>query len=247
VTHPRRHLSCAAEGDATTNPGREVTDSDQIEAAREAWQRLRDQGRRNFDDWIVVARALAIGRNVALQEAGTDKPYGVHYTRASARWLRQSGLYGINEQERSRALLVLKHLPAITIWRAGLDEAQRRKINHPNSVWLCWHRDSKPKRGKKKQKIREKAEAPAPAETERPVAHPYKARAIYWSQDSVRRAHLAMLHSGSSDLLKLARVALEAAIRTETDLLALMPLPAQVKPAKPQEPRQNAPAAHVFQ
>jgi hypothetical protein len=203
-------------------------DSDQIEAGREAWQRIRENGRRSFDDWILVARALAIGRAVALQEAGTDRPYGVHFTRASARWPRQSGLDGLNDQERSRALLVLQHLPAILIWRAGLDEAQRRRINHPNSVYLCWNRSITTAETAKRQDV----VSPKPAAKRQPVvpsvtapaetARHGKAKAIYWSQDTLRRAHQAMLHSRSSDLLTLARVALQAAIRNEADLLALL-------------------------
>jgi hypothetical protein len=224
-----------------------MSDGDQIEAGRAAWARIRENGRKSFDDWITVARALAIGRSVALQEAGTDRPYGVTFTRASARWLRQSGLHGINDQERSRALLVLANLPAILEWRAGLDEAQRRRINHPNSVYLCWHRDTNPKPAKRPV-VTKAAAAAAPAETARShpdVHHPYaKPRAIFWNQDAIRRAHLAMLHSGSSDLLKLARVALEAAVRNQADLIALMPAPAQ---AQVKKPRQIAPTALELQ
>jgi hypothetical protein len=47
-------------------------------------------------------------------------------------------------------------------------------------------------------------------------------RPIYWPQDCVRRAHEAMLKSRSSDLLTLARCALEAAIPTEHVLLELL-------------------------
>jgi hypothetical protein len=47
-------------------------------------------------------------------------------------------------------------------------------------------------------------------------------KSIYWPQDFLRRAHRAMLDSRSSDLLTLARVALEAAIRSEIDLLELL-------------------------
>lgn len=46
---------------------------------------------------------------------------------------------------------------------------------------------------------------------------------VYWSQAALRRAHEPMVKSRSSDLLILARLALEAAIRTEADLLALFP------------------------
>jgi hypothetical protein len=52
-----------------------------------------------------------------------------------------------------------------------------------------------------------------------------KGRPVYWSQAAMRRAHQAMLDSRSHDLLILARAALQAAIRNEGDLLALLPEP----------------------
>lgn len=47
-------------------------------------------------------------------------------------------------------------------------------------------------------------------------------RGSHGPQDFVRRAHEAMLKSRSTDLLTLARLALEAAIKTESDVLALL-------------------------
>lgn len=52
-----------------------------------------------------------------------------------------------------------------------------------------------------------------------------RGKPIFWSRDAMKRAHVAMLDSGSSDLLTLARCALQAAIRNERDLLALLPEP----------------------
>jgi hypothetical protein len=67
-----------------------------------------------------------------------------------------------------------------------------------------------------------------------------RAAPVFWPQQSLRRAHEAMLDCRSTDLLKLARVALEAAIRQEADLLDLLP-PERPKPApgarRPGRPR----------
>ena len=46
---------------------------------------------------------------------------------------------------------------------------------------------------------------------------------IYWPQDMLRRAAMALRECGSSDIFRLARVALEAAIRSEADLIELLP------------------------
>ena len=49
-----------------------------------------------------------------------------------------------------------------------------------------------------------------------------RGRSVFWGQDHLRRAHRAMLDWRSSDLLTLARVALEAAIRSDDDLRDLL-------------------------
>jgi hypothetical protein len=111
-----------------------------IEAGREAWQRLREAPRATWTDWLMVARALIIGRTEALELANTNRPVGTRYNAAMGRWLRETGLADVSAQERYRLLLVLENLPAIEAWRAGLDDAQRRRLNHPGAVWHGWRR-----------------------------------------------------------------------------------------------------------
>jgi hypothetical protein len=227
-------------------------DSDSaIEAGRLAWQRIRENGRRSFDDWLAVARALAIGRSVALQEANTDKPYGSRFTDAMGRWLRQHGLDGIRKSERSRALSVLENLPAISVWRAGLDEDGRRQINHPEAIWRGWRRSRAETAAQShvvrnvnaggNPKLKKGVNPPAPRHG--------KDRAVHWPQDALRRASRAMMLSRSSDLMVLARVALEAAVRHESDLLALLepPDPLAKKPHHREKPPRQiaAPAAQL--
>jgi hypothetical protein len=231
------------------------SDSDPVAAGREAWQRIRENSRRSFDDWVTVARALQIGRDVALREANTDRPFGSYYTAAIGRWLRRNGFYGLDGDrvERARAHRMLANLPAILVWRDGLDDEQRRRINHPHTVYMCWRRSitiaetaKSPVVAKASQRsdLGSKAATPTPSVTA-PAATGYsKIKSVYWSQDHMRRAHRAMVLSRSSDLLTLARVALQAAIRNEADLLAL--LSADAPPAK--KPRQiAAPAALELQ
>ena len=95
--------------------------------------------------------------------------------------------------------------------RAGLDEAQRRRLNHPNAIWARWRRASK-------------AEIGAPTRQYVGGAKLHKnGRPVYWPQDMLRRAAMALRECGSSDIFRLARVALEAAIRSEGDLIELLP------------------------
>jgi hypothetical protein len=53
---------------------------------------------------------------------------------------------------------------------------------------------------------------------------------VFWPQSAIKRAADAMRESGSRDLYVLARVALEAAIRCEADLLELLSPHAPMSP-----------------
>ena len=187
-----------------------MTDAAAITAGREAWQRIRAHARMNWQDWLTVARALTIGRTEALKAAGTNRPVGTAYNRAMGAWLRENGFDTISTQERYRALLCLENLTAIETWREGLDEAQRRTLNHPGACWAHFQAS--------------KVKQPAPRAHVK-ASRPKKgsSRAIHWPQDALRRAAAALRESRSADLFVMARVALEAAIRNEADLLALMP------------------------
>lgn len=199
---------------------------DTVAEAREAWARIKEHGRKSFDDWICVARALAIGRTAALKAAGTNRAVGSKYNIAAGKWLTDHQLDGITATERYRALRVLEHLDAIELWRAGLDEAKRRTYNSPSATWHAWRRSLKPA-------------TPAPQRrhiVERITAAADKSRQgkpVYWSQAALRRAHEGMLKSKSTDLLILARAALENAIRCEGDLLALLNEPKSLPPPPP--------------
>ena len=186
---------------------------DDVAAGRAAWARLRGD-RKSWTDWLFVGRALQIGKGEAMKAAKTNRAVGTTYNRLMAQWLRENGLDGITAQERYRLQRILENLTEVGTWRNGLDDATRRRLNHPNSIWSHFRRR------------KTEAERSAPAVRDHVVkpAMPHKngARPVYWPQHCVRAAHEAMLKSKSSDLLVLARVALEAAIRSENDLIELL-------------------------
>ncbi|SHN86396.1 hypothetical protein SAMN05444170_6669 [Bradyrhizobium erythrophlei] len=103
-----------------------------------AWSRLRDHDRASWNDWLSVARALPVGRTAALKIAGTNQPVGSKYNAAMGAWLQEHGLADIVAQERYRLFLILQNLDAVETWRAGLDEGQRRRLNHPLHETRCW-------------------------------------------------------------------------------------------------------------
>jgi len=83
-------------------------------------------------------------------------------------------------------------LPAIERWRHGLDNAQQRRLNHPNAVWFAWRRTIKPQL--------------------RPIVKTKRySRAVYWPSDAERRAVMAIREARTNDFFIMARVALESA------------------------------------
>jgi hypothetical protein len=60
-----------------------------IAAGRDAWQRLRERERATWSDWLIVGRALIIGRTEALKIAKTNCPVGSRYNSAMGRWLHR--------------------------------------------------------------------------------------------------------------------------------------------------------------
>jgi hypothetical protein len=200
--------------------------ADHVAEGRAAWKRLRND-RATFEDWTAVSRALVVGRTVALKEAGTNAPVGGRYNNAMGRWLVAHGLDGVNNQERYALFKILENLDAVTAWRDGLPEPQRRKHNHP-SLWHVYRRATKPATAAPQRRIAARIKTAAEAARQ--------GKPIYWPQDAVRRAHTAMLDSRSSDLLTLARVCLEAAVRSTDDLMALLPAEPPTKPAPAKAP-----------
>jgi hypothetical protein len=127
-----------------TTPAAHLAELRVVKAGVEAWSRLRRNT--SYEDWLSVARALAVGREYAMRVAHADKPCGPRYVAAIGTWLRQHHLDGVTPQERYKALLVLDHLDEITEWRADLDENQRRRLNHPSAILAHWRRVTRPRR-----------------------------------------------------------------------------------------------------
>ena len=116
-------------------------------AGQAAWVRLRDRERATWDDWMMVADALIVGRAAAMSAAKSNKPMGFLYNRIFGDWLRSHGFDGISNQERYRAILCTENRAAIETWRDTLDPAKVRRLNHPGAVWHAWCRATKPTHG----------------------------------------------------------------------------------------------------
>jgi hypothetical protein len=174
-------------------------DSDTIAAARDAWARIERSSATTFDDWIAVAKALAVGRAHAMAMAKTNKPYGRRFVGVISGWLREHGLDRVSGQERYRALWVHDRLAEIQAWRATLPEEKRRRLNHPSATWAHFRRATA------------SSSTPAPAHRQVPVGGPRGVTA-----DRLARAADAVfdcLKRGVNDTIVIARKCLEAADR----------------------------------
>jgi hypothetical protein len=163
-----------------------------------------------------------------MSTAGVNRPFGKKYAAAVNQWLEQNGFRGMAYGLRAKCCAKADNVAAIEMWRASLPANERQAQNHPEVCVRNWRRATMAAAPRRNEIVGHVAAA---VETARRGGRP-----IYWSQDCLRRAHQAMLQSRSSDLLTLARIALQAAIRSEADLIALLDSAPTRLPAKSAAP-----------
>jgi hypothetical protein len=108
----------------------------------EAWRRL--QREESWVDWLKVGEALQVGREWAMDQAGTNKAEGKAYIMAFGKWLAKYKLDDMDKGDRSRLYTVMDNLPMIEEWRQRLTLTERLKFNHPNVVLRKWKASIKP-------------------------------------------------------------------------------------------------------
>lgn len=197
-----------------------MTTDPTIAAGVAAWSRLRSAA--TFQDWIAVAKALAVGRAECMRKAGCNTPFGSRYNAATGAWLAQHGLQGVSGQERWQCFEVLENLDAIDAWRAELDDAQRRKWAHPNSILCRWRASLS-------------ARAPARHHVTGGRESGRYGKAIFLPQDMLARAAAAVVECRSNDSIVIAKAALQAAIRGADDVAELLAPQASVRGAVSRE------------
>jgi len=212
-------------------------DVDQIAAGREAWQRLQSHQRTAWADWFEVGKAFKIGRDAALVAANAKTPYGKAYTRIFGNWVRDNGLDEIRKAHRSRLMQCVENIAAIDAWRAALPERRRNSYNHPDAVWFAWRRDTFGEAPRAMTRPDRPHNPRTGGKAHRGGYH----RSLQFNQDMIKRAATAMREHWSNDTLRLAVIALNAALRNENDLLELLP----PKPAPRQIPAPVALEVHA--
>jgi hypothetical protein len=119
-------------------------DSDVVKAGKDAFKRLTST--RSWDDWMLVAEAIAAGQDEIARIAGTSK--GRYYAVAMNKWLKKTGFDAIDDGARSRLMKCFASRAEIETWRNGLPAAERLKHEHPQSVLNAWNKATKPPKPK---------------------------------------------------------------------------------------------------
>jgi hypothetical protein len=95
------------------------------------------QGRR-WEDFMIIAEALEVGRTEVMRDLHTNQPTGRRYEKAMCEWLMANGFKDIDKGTRCRLLECLRHREQIERWRARLTDSERFKLNHPDANLRKW-------------------------------------------------------------------------------------------------------------
>ena len=94
--------------------------------------------RRRWEDFMIIAEALDVGRAEVMRELHTNQPTGRRYETAMGEWLVANGFKGIDKSARCRLLECLRHREQIERWRGLLTDRERFKLNHPDAILRKW-------------------------------------------------------------------------------------------------------------
>jgi hypothetical protein len=111
-----------------------INQDDEIVAAGAAEWKRKNSGS-DWDGWVVIGRALAVGRAVALRLCGSNNVMDGRYRLHFGAWLKDQGFAEMNPTERAIILQCMDRLDAITRWRATLPTHRLREWNCPAVVW----------------------------------------------------------------------------------------------------------------
>ena len=101
-------------------------------------QEAMERKRRGWEDWLAIAKALEAGRAEVIRSLHTNQPHGRRFETAMGEWLAANRFKEINKATRSQLLDCLNHKLEIEKWRRQLNDADRFKFNHPDTVLRKW-------------------------------------------------------------------------------------------------------------
>lgn len=114
-----------------------------VRNGRAAWQRLKKE--KSWQDWLATGELLALLRQEAMHEAGTNRPEGKAYNMAFGIKLTENKLDDMDKGDRYRLFNCMDNLSLIEQWRSTqLTLQERLRLNHPNSVWRKFQKAHEP-------------------------------------------------------------------------------------------------------
>jgi hypothetical protein len=121
--------------------------------------------------WKQVGAGFVEIRTLAMQEAGTNRPYGRAYTAAYARLLAHFKLADRIKDpgDRQKLVAVMDNLPAIEAWLGKLTKEERR-WTHPTSIYRNWQKSLMPPRKYEGAAAQQSKEAVNDALTDKVIA-----------------------------------------------------------------------------
>jgi hypothetical protein len=111
-----------------------------IRGAHQAFNKMDKNADKNWENIKLAGAGFIEMRRLAMVEAGTNRPYGRAYTAAYGRLLEASKLdERIKDKgDRQKLIELMDNLPAIEDWRATLPKEDRRRWNHPTTIFRHW-------------------------------------------------------------------------------------------------------------
>jgi len=102
----------------------------------DAWRLINKA--QSFESWIVIGRALSVGKQHSLKSSSARQAWGSAYSRCFNDWVKVHGFERMPKSVRSVAVEMYENLPAIETWRSTLSERDRRRLVHPLSNVNRW-------------------------------------------------------------------------------------------------------------
>ena len=93
-----------------------------------------------FERWLDIARALEVGRRIAMRVGHTNRPEGANYNGAFSQWLAlHPQLQRIKPATRTWLYKCLEHELEILEWRRRQGDAEHSRYHYPETVFKRWY------------------------------------------------------------------------------------------------------------
>jgi hypothetical protein len=197
-----------------------------ISKGREALARVKEHTRRLFEDYLDIGDALNVGRSECLKLAGSNSLQTPTYRAHWRRWLDDNGFGDMDGHERLNAMYIAEHKAEVSRWRDGLGEVSRRHANHPNVIVAHMKAGTQPAARGPKTGSKQQHRADVRRGDDCRYARQSGPRPELPAQDKIRFVAAAMRQGWTSDVFRLATIAIEAADRYDA---GLMPAPREIQ------------------